>query len=257
MNELISQPILGVIQGLTELWPISSSAHLLLAPFFVGFRDFGLTTSVFLHFGTLLAITIYFRNDWLKFFLNDRKTFWLIIIATLPAALAGWLLNDLAETTFRNPIIVVINLIIFGLILLWADQIKGKQKKIGQLNLGQGLLIGLAQVIALIPGVSRSGITISAGLFLKLKKAQAARFSFLLLAPILLGAAVFKAWPIIVNPAAANLNWPATLLGLITSFLFSYLALIYLFRWLKKVGFWPFVIYRIVLAVIVLTVYFC
>ncbi len=254
--EIIYVSILGIIQGLTELWPISSSAHLLVAPYLVGFEDLGLTVSVFLHTGTLFALLIYFRRDIRELFGREkRKLLVLIIISTIPAAIAGLLLEDLAETVFRSPLIVSINLIVFGLILLWADRVE-KNRSISDLKLKDGIIIGLAQVLALVPGVSRSGITISAGMFLGQKRAQSARFSFLLLIPVLFGATILKA----VSFASAGLDsqsvgFLSIIVGGLISFVFSYFALVYLFRWLKTVGYWPFVLYRVALGLIVLAIY--
>ncbi len=248
--------ILGAVQGLTELWPISSSAHLYLVPYLAGWPDLGLTLTVFLHFGTLLAVIVYFFNDWIKIFTRKHKLLWLIIIATIPACLAGFLLEDYAETVFRSPLIIVFNLIVFGLILGWADWSGRKEEKLKRLSWLQALLIGLGQALALVPGVSRSGITISLGLFIGLKRRSAARFSFLLLTPILLGASLMKLFDLIdQGTASVGGSWPDALIGLSASSIFSYLALVFLFRLLKKNSYWPFVFYRIILALIVLSIY--
>lgn len=254
--EIIYVSILGIIQGLTELWPISSSAHLLIAPFLAGLEDLGLTVSVFLHSGTLFALLIYFRKD-IKELLSrkKRKLLVLILISTIPAALAGLLLEDLAETVFRSPLIVSINLIIFGLVLFWADRVE-KDRNIRDLKLSDGILIGLAQVLALVPGVSRSGITISAGMFLGQKRAQSARFSFLLLIPVLFGATILKATSFFsAGLDSQAVGFLSIIIGGLVSFAFSYLALVYLFRWLKSAGYWPFVVYRIILGLVVLAIY--
>lgn len=255
--EIIYSLILGIIQGLTELWPISSSAHLLLVPYLAGLDDFGLTFSVFLHSGTLFALLIYFKDDLLALFTDKKKKrlLFLLLISTIPAAIAGFLLEDLAETVFRSPLVVAVNLILFGLVLLLADRVK-KSKDINSLSLGQGLLIGLAQALALVPGVSRSGITISAAMFLGQKRDQAARFSFLLLIPILIGATALKGFDYFTNGIeTSSLSPVSILMGASVSFVFSYLALVYLFRWLKSAGYWPFVIYRIILGLIVLALF--
>jgi len=255
MTEFIAI-ILGAVQGLTELWPISSSAHLFLVPYLAGWQDYGLTMSVFLHFGTLIAVLVYFYNDWKQIILKQRKLLWYIILATIPAAIAGFLLQDLAETVFRSPLIMVINLVVFGLILGWADS---QGKKIGsadKLSWKQALLIGFAQIIALVPGVSRSGITISTGLFLGLKRSQAARFSFLLLTPVLIGASFLRLFDLLEHGTEViGGSALVAIIGLVSSVIFSYLALTLLFSWLKKTSFWPFVWYRIVLAVIVFLIY--
>ena len=248
--------ILGAIQGLTELWPISSSAHLFLVPYLAGWQDYGLTMSVFLHFGTLIAVIAYFYQDWKNIIFKQRKLLWYIILATIPAAISGFLLEDLAETVFRSPLIMIINLAVFGLILGWADSKGKKAESADKLSWGQVLLIGFAQIIALVPGVSRSGITISAGLFLGLKRSQAARFSFLLLTPVLIGASVLRLFDLLEQGTAViGGSALVAVIGLVSSILFSYLALFWLFNWLKKTSFWPFVWYRIILAAIVFLVY--
>jgi undecaprenyl-diphosphatase len=174
----------------------------------------------------------------------------LILIAIIPAVIGGLLLGDFAETVFRSPLLVAINLIVFGLILYWSDR-QIRKYDLDDLNWSQALIIGLVQVLALVPGVSRSGITISAARFLGQKRDQAARFSFLMLIPVLIGATGLKI--IEVNSVGLeNTSVFAILVGLAVSFLTSYLALVYLFELLKRVGYWPFVVYRLVLGLIVL-----
>lgn len=248
--------ILGAVQGLTELWPISSSAHLYLLPYFTGWSDVGLTMTVFLHFGTLLAVVGYFYRDWLKIITADRRLLLLIILATLPAAVAGFLLEAQAESIFRTPLIIVANLVLFGLLLGWSDSRGQKSFKLSSLTWPKALLVGIAQAVAIIPGVSRSGVTITAGLFLGLTRSQAARFSFLLLTPVLLGAFLLRLFDFLGQGVVViGGSWPAALAGLISSSIFSYLALVFLFQLLKKSSFWPFVIYRIILATVVLLIY--
>ncbi len=247
---------MGLVQGLTELWPISSSGHLLVVPFIIGKQDLGLTVSVFLHAGTLLALLLYFWKDLVGLLKPEkRKLLLVLLVSIVPAGLAGLLLEDYAETVFRSPLIVGVNLIVFGLVLYLADRRRG-ESKLEDIGFKESLIIGLSQVLALVPGVSRSGVTISAGLFLGQKKDQAARFSFLMLIPILLGATILRAVDFIGSGVSSEpVSLSAILIGLLSSFLFSYLALIYLFRWLKKVGYWPFVIYRVVLGIVVILIY--
>jgi len=252
---MLQAAILGITQGLTELWPISSSAHLYLLPYLAGWPDLGLTMTVFLHFGTLLAVVGYFFRDWVEIFKKRRQLLWLIILATIPASVVGYFLEGDAETAFRSPLIIALNLILFGLILGWADWSGKKREGLKELHWSQALLIGLSQALALVPGVSRSGITISIGLFLGLTRASAARFSFLLLGPILLGASLLRSFDLFnKGVAAVGGSWLAGLAGLLASFLFSYLALVFLFKIIKRGSFWPFVFYRIILALIVLSV---
>jgi undecaprenyl-diphosphatase len=255
---IFSALILGAVQGLTELWPISSSAHLYLLSYFTGWADLGLTMTVFLHFGTLLAVVSYFYRDWFKIITDNRRLLLLIIMATLPAAIAGFLLEAQAETIFRAPLIIVGNLVLFGLLLGWSDRWGQRKLKLISISWSKVLLIGIGQALAIIPGVSRSGATITAGLFLGLTRSQAARFSFLLLAPILFGAFILRFLDFLENGVVVlGGSWSIALVGLVSSFIFSYLALALLFRFLEKNSFWPFVIYRIVLAVVVLLIYLC
>jgi undecaprenyl-diphosphatase len=255
---IFSALILGAVQGLTELWPISSSAHLYLLSYFTGWADLGLTMTVFLHFGTLLAVVSYFFRDWFKIITDNRRLLLLIIMATLPAAIAGFLLEAQAETIFRAPLIIVGNLVLFGLLLGWSDRWGQRKLKLISISWSKVLLIGIGQALAIIPGVSRSGATITAGLFLGLTRSQAARFSFLLLAPILFGAFILRFLDFLENGVVVlGGSWSIALVGLVSSFIFSYLALALLFRFLEKNSFWPFVIYRIVLAVVVLLIYLC
>jgi len=256
MNEIIYTSVLGLVQGLTELWPISSSGHLLVIPFLVGKQDFGLTITVFLHGGTLIALLIYFRKELISLLKPDkRRLFLVLLVSIIPAGLAGILLEDYIETIFRSPLTAGINLIVFGLILLWADRHKGS-KKIKDIGFREAILIGLSQILALVPGVSRSGITTSTGLFLGQKKVQAARFSFLMLAPILLGATILRSVDFLTSGVNSQpVSLAAIIIGLVTSFVFSYLALVFLFRWLNEIGYWPFVIYRIILGLIVILIY--
>ena len=191
--------ILGLLQALGEFLPISSSAHLVLFSFFTGGVYQGLTFDVMLHLATLIAVCFYFRKDLFCLIKQgltqpnseDGRLFWYIGLATIPAAVAGYFLEDLAENTFRAPWILALNLIIFAILLFIADR-KGKQNIKDNLSLKIMLLIGVAQALALVPGVSRSGITITAALFLGLSRSLSAKISFLLSMPIIAGAAVLK-----------------------------------------------------------------
>ncbi len=253
--EIIHSIILGAIQGLTELWPISSSGHLVLVPYLGGFKDYGLDLTVILHIGSLVALLVYFYSDLKKIILNKKRLLWFILAASVPGALAGFFLEDIAETTFRNPLLVAVNLIVFGLILGLADS-RGKQvDKVEGLSFLDIILIGVAQAIAIIPGVSRSGVTITVGLFTKLKREEAARFSFLLLIPILIGASFLQGFELATGSANISLSWPAIMAGFLISSLVSYLALYWLFKLLKRISYWPFVIYRFILGLVVVAVY--
>lgn len=267
---LIDAIILGAIQGLTEFLPISSSAHLSVIPWLFHWKTPGLTFDVALHMGTLLALTAYFWRDWYDMirayiwskrlnkieyeqkFTNEQRSngalIWPIIIACLPAMIAGLLLEDILDNTFRgNPIYIAIPLMALGVLLLIADRTGKKMKQLGEITFKDCMLIGIAQAIALIPGVSRSGITITAGLFCGLRRDTAARFSFLLGSPIILGAALYKLIGIIDHglPAGeANLF----IAGTITATLVGYICIGFLMEYLKKRSMSIFVIYRFLFA---------
>ena len=193
-SNLIEAAILGIIQGITEFFPVSSSGHLVLMRKLFNFKDQGLEFDAILHFGTLFALLIYFAKDWIKIFSglfykdrkNERRLLFYLILGSLPVAIIGYFAASLLEDFFRDIVWVAAFLIITGLIFIAADkfdQIKLRKKELSKLKLKDALAIGGAQALALLPGISRSGITISAGIFCKMKRDQAARFSFLLATP--------------------------------------------------------------------------
>ena len=192
--------VLGIIQGLGEFLPISSSAHLVLVPWVFGWEYAGLTFDVALHLGTLFSVIAFFWKDWLSLInsaltkkdTREAKLFWYLVLATIPGALIGYLLEEQAETVFRAPLLIGIMLIVMGIILYLVDRYCSSKKEIDKVTFSDSLLIGLSQALAIIPGVSRSGITMTAGRALGLNRASAARFSFLLSTPIIIGAGLFK-----------------------------------------------------------------
>src|SRR4030042_4949683 len=205
--EIIQSAILGIIQGSTEFWPISSTAHLAIFPWFFAWQDPGLAFDVALHLGTLIAIIVFFWRDWFSILRpENRILLWFILVGTIPGAIAGYFLNSYAETALRAPVIIAASLIVFAAILYLADQYGKRFDEIRHLSWAKAILIGIAQAIAIIPGVSRSGITISAGLFSGLKRTEAAKYSFMLSAPIMLGAGVFKAGEL-WNLGIVDGNW--------------------------------------------------
>ncbi len=214
--------VMGVLQGLGEFLPISSSAHLVLAPWLFNWEDPGLTFDIALHFGTLIAVVIYFWKDWMvlvrKGFSHaggtEGRLFWFLVAATIPGAIAGYLLEHKAETVFRSPILIASMLIIMGLILYWADQHGSKRDGLKSIRFWEALLIGFSQALAIIPGVSRSGITMTTGLLLGLNREATARFSFLLSAPIIFGASVIKMPYLVNNPSTITLQF---LIGVVIS----------------------------------------
>lgn len=258
--------ILGLVQGLGEFLPISSSAHLVIAPWFFEFRDPGLAFDVALHFGTLLAVIFYFWKDWrqiakgtcsylFKKREEDRFSFLLllyIILATIPGALAGYFLNDLAEHELRHPLFVAFNMIALGALLFWADRrVDHTQKNLTHMTLIFALLIGVLQALALFPGVSRSGVTITTALFLGFNRVDSARFSFLLATPITFGACVLKA-PYFLEA----LQDPGALIGIATATLFGFLSIKYLLKLVANFSYKIFCYYRFVFGIGVIGLYF-
>ena len=273
--------LLGIVQGLGEFLPISSSAHLVITPWIFKFSDPGLTFDVALHFGTLLAILSYFWRDWLgigagflrafsrrkegvlktvgvehaeakKLADNDyRRLFIYLVVATIPGAVIGYFLNELAETVLRHPLLIAANMSILGLILLYADSLKNEEKNLRKVTLKDSLIIGFLQALALVPGVSRSGITITAGLFCGLSRTTSAFFSFLLAMPITLGACVFKMKHLFEN-GAGGIEWS----GIAVSAVVGFLSIKYLLKYVQTHNYRVFVYYRFGFTILVGLVYF-
>jgi undecaprenyl-diphosphatase len=256
---------LGIVQGLTEFLPISSSGHLALLEHYFKAPGAGLSFDILLHLGTLAALVSYFWSDWrnmAKAVLRpspynrlDRRLFICLLAASIPGALAGVLLEHKAETVFREPYRIAILLGGVGLFLIVAERLARHERPLTNLNLGDALLIGLSQALAIMPGVSRSGITMTAALFLGFTRETAARFSFLLSTPIIAGAGLwhlrkwFKAPP-------ENLPLLAAALGFLAALVSSYLTIKYLLRFLRRHTFYPFAFYRLALAALVLALTF-
>jgi len=255
--EILHAVVLGLVQGLGEFLPISSSAHLVLVPWLFGWRDPGLAFDVALHVGTLFAVVAYFWRDWLVLLhhgLTARGTreavlFWYLVAATVPGALAGWLLEDYAETVFRAPMLVGTMLIVLGVVLYSADHLGRRLRQLGDITLGQALLIGVAQAFAIIPGVSRSGATITAARLLGIEREAATRFSFLLSTPIIFGAGVMQ----LKDITLADLNLPFVV-GVAVSAATGFLAIGFLLRYVTTRNFNIFVWYRLALGLSVLAV---
>lgn len=259
--ETFIQPIAyGLIQGLGEFLPISSTAHLILLPYFFGWKDPGLAFDIALHLGTLVAVLAFFWRDWLNIFQNTiinlkmngrgfykKDLLFFLVVATIPGAIAGILLEKQVETVFRSPILISLTLIIMGAILYWADKIMTAGKELTEISLKDSLIIGLSQVLAIIPGVSRSGITITSGLFRNLNKISTARFSFLLSTPIIMGAAVLK----IPQLLKAGINFQI-ILAVLVSAISGYLAIKYMLKFLEKFSYKIFFWYRLILGLIII-----
>ncbi len=256
---------LAAIQGLTEFLPISSSAHLILMPQIFDWPDQGLAFDVAVHLGTLLAIMGYLRRDLLliirSWFLqwgasgpnSQSRLGWLLIMATIPAVFAGWLISGLAETALRDPRVIAWATIVFALALWWVDRTGKRTRSIDQLTAKDAALIGCFQILALIPGTSRSGITITAGLMLGLSRQAAARFSFLMAIPIIGAAGVLKGLELVGRPEPWHSG--IFLVGAVVAFITAWLVIALFMRFVEKVGMLPFVLYRLGLGVVLLAVF--
>ena len=248
---IVEAIILGVIQGLTEFFPVSSTAHLIVVPWLFGWKgDVNtLTFDVALHAGTLTALLFYFWKDWLELFTRNQKFLGLIIIASIPAGAAGFFLNDIVETTLRKPFLISLMLVAVGLVMLAAERSE-KSRTIEKTNFFDSLIIGIAQAIAIIPGVSRSGITISAGLFRGLRREASARFSFLISTPIIAGAILLHLKKFLTSQEPHDLQLFTA--GFISSSITGFFAIMFLLNFLKKYPLNLFVYYRFILAVVII-----
>lgn len=256
--------ILGIVQGLTELLPISSSAHLNLIPWIFKW-SIPESFDVALHFGTLLAIGIFFFKDWINLIkggfnqvvkkekTQEGKMFWYIVLATLPGGIIGFILDHFLEDYLEKPIIIASALIVMGIILYIVDKKCKSKTEYKDMSLKQTFLIGLSQCLAFIPGVSRSGVTMTAGRIMGVKREATAKYSFMLSAPIVLAATIFKLGDFIEFFAIANLTGIiAFILGVLFSFAIGILVIKFLLEYLKKGSFKIFAIYRVILGLIVI-----
>ena len=257
--------VFGTVQGITEFLPISSTAHLILVPWFFGWKDQGLTFDVILHAGTLLAILSFFWRDWMAMLVGlaggkpgnggtsqpNRRLLFLLVCGTVPAALAGYLAEHEVETKLRNPLVLSCSLIGVALLLWMAERFSRKEKELGELSLADALTVGTAQALALVPGTSRSGITITAGLFRGMTREAAARFSFLLSAPITAGAALKKMLEL-RHTGLPEVERLPLVLGFLASAAVGYLTIKYFLRFLQHKTLYLFIWYRIFLGVIIL-----
>ena len=249
---------LALIQGFTEFLPISSSAHLILPNQVLGWPDQGLAFDVAVHFGSLIAVVAYFRKDvWALIrdglggfatgkFTDEGRLAWLIVLATIPAGLAGLLFQDIIETKLRSAAVIAATTIGFGIVLWWADVRGVRTQTLAQLNWRKALAIGAAQAIALIPGTSRSGITMTAGLMLGMKREDAARFSFLMSIPII----ALSALLLIVEMLEQKepVHWHDILIGTTLSGISAYLCIRFFLQFINRIGMAPFAIYRLLLG---------
>lgn len=254
---IIQSLILGFIQGIAEFLPVSSTAHLIIVPYLFHWPDPGLSFDVAVHAGTLIAVFLYFWKDWLNIFKSalgnnsentpqpySKNLLWFLIIATIPGVIIGYLFESEAENALRNPLLIALTLSLFGLILFLTDKCVKHKKDLGQLSLIDSILIGLSQAVAIIPGVSRSGATMTTGLLRGLNRVDAARFSFLLSTPIILGAAVLK-FPEFLR-SGINIS---EIIAILAAAVSGYLAIKYLLKFIEKASYRVFFWYRIGLAV--------
>ncbi|MBM7506226.1 undecaprenyl-diphosphate phosphatase [Nocardioides salarius] len=260
MLDLLKAVVLGLIQGLTEFLPISSSAHLRIFPELFGWGDPGAAFTAVVQIGTELAVLIYFRHDiwriastWLRSLFQpewrghvDARMGWYIIIGSLPIVVLGIALKDVIEQDFRSLWIIGSTLVVLGVVLGIADRYGRNDRAIKKMGLRDALLMGLAQAAALVPGVSRSGATISMGRFLGFERAAATRFAFLLAIPAVVGAGLFQLSEI---PGGDNAyGWGPTLVGTVVSFIVGYAAIAWLLRYVSTNSYTPFVVYRVLLG---------
>lgn len=262
---ILESIILGIVQGVGEFLPISSSAHLILVPYLFNMNTGGRAFDVALHFGTLLAVLVIFFKDWWILFMGavkkifkkedsrENKMFWYLIIATIPGALLGFLLDDFIESKVANKVwLIAICLGVMGVLIYlgdkWAEKHYKKQVSFDKITLKQSFIIGLSQSLALIPGFSRSGTTILTGRLLGLSKEAVTKFTFLLSVPIICGAAVLKIFELEITKEV--------LIGIFTSFVVGVFSIKFLLNYIKKHDFSIFAIYRVVFALIILAKYF-
>jgi undecaprenyl-diphosphatase len=264
--DLIQLIILALIQGITEFLPVSSSAHLILVPLLSDWQDQGLAIDVAAHFGSLFAVVFYLRKDISRILIagiesikkkevatQDSRLFWYLAIASLPVLAAGFLLRDFVSTYLRDPLIIAYASIGFGLLLWYADVAGKRLRQIDSINLRDAILIGLAQALALVPGTSRSGITMTAALLLGLDRTSAARFSFLMAVPIILAAGSYESLKLIqMNVGVDIVNFIVTAL---LSAISALLAIHVFMKFLDKIGMFPFVIYRVVLGLVLVVMF--
>ena len=255
--------VLAIVQGLSEFLPVSSSGHLILAPHLFGFSDQGLAFDVAVHLGSLLAVLGYFRRDvlviansWFRALppggpkTAESRLGWAIIIGTIPVVIAGLLLKSLVEGELRAPWVIAATTIAFGLLLGAVDLRAKREREIDKLTLRDAVIIGFSQILALIPGTSRSGITMTAGLWLGLTRAAASRFSFLLSIPTILASTTLVLLDLIEQ--RAPVDWSSLGLGVLLSGIAAYVTIHFFLKFIERMGMWPFVIYRLLLGVAIL-----
>jgi undecaprenyl-diphosphatase len=257
--EIMWAIILGLVQGVTEFFPISSSAHLSLFPYIFDFKDPGLTHNIALHAGSLLAIFVALRADWIALIKGaikkgmnfEKKFIFFLVLTTIPGAFVGYFFEEQAATVFRNPLLSAFNLVFFGVLLVVFDRYTKRKQDVETMGPQKAIGVGLAQALAIIPGISRSGATITAGRALGLSREAAVKYSFMAALPIITGATVFGLRDISFNTLAS----PVWSLGLVASFASSLWAIRFLTKFVKKHSFEVFMYYRFGLAALVVFLY--
>lgn len=263
---IVQVVVLALIQGLAEFLPISSTAHLIVAPWLLGWNDPGLTFDVALHVGTLVAVVVYFFRTWIQVILHgfgvdwgddqmlrqNPRLLWLLVAGTIPGAVIGFLFEKQADTSLRSPILIGVMMIVLGLIMWAADHWGARKKGLGAVSFRDSLIIGCAQALAIIPGVSRSGSTITAGLFCNLDRVASARFSFLLATPIIAGAALKKGYDVVKHGGIGPEMHAAFALGIVVSGVTGLVVIAFLLRYLQHRSLNLFVYYRIIFGIIVI-----
>jgi len=263
--DILQAILLALVQGITEFLPVSSQAHLVIYSLLTGQDYQGIDFDIILHFGSLFAVVAYFRHELIamtKDFLGsltgkesgrEAKLAWLMIVATIPAGVLGLLFKDMAEVALRSPIIMASALIGFGLVLGFADWRYRGERSEYDLGVRDALIIGLAQALALIPGTSRSGITITAGLFLGMSREATTRFSFLISIPIIAAAGLLST--VDVMQAGTDLDLKLFSVGFVVSVLATYASIHYFLAFIRRIGMQPFVAYRVILGLVLLGLY--
>lgn len=258
---LLQIVILAIVQGLTEFLPVSSSGHLVLVPYLFAWADQGLAFDVAVHFGSLAAVCIYFRKDIVSLLTGgmqilggkvdspESRLALAIAIGTVPAALAGLLFASWIEANLRDPGVIVFTLSGFGILMAIADRIGRRERTISGFGIRDAVIIGLAQALALVPGTSRSGVTITAARFLGFKRQDAARFSFLLSAPVILLAAVYKLISLMLGDT--DVAWGQLGFGALIACVVAYFSIEFFMRFVTRIGLAPFAIYRVILATVI------
>ena len=272
--ELLAAAVLGIIQGFTEFLPISSSAHLILVPWFLGWKPEGIAFDVALHVGTAMAVIAFFWRDWIRLARElllgikegkplanpDRRLAWYLIVGTLPALVAGLAFEDLFEEKLRSPLIIVFTLAILAAFLFWAEKRSRQDRTLDHYTWADSLCVGFGQAFALIPGVSRSGITMTIAMFRNSTRTDAARFSFLLSTPVIAGAGLLHMLHLakaVLHPVPGmeTVHWNAMGVGFVCAAVSGFFCIRFFLRYLQTKSFMPFVIYRLLLAGVVLVYY--